>query len=182
MKKVDLHIHTVPTIKDLTFTFDINKMQLYVQTLELDAIAITNHNKFDKSQYEKIKEKLNITVFPGVEVDIENAHMIVITDEKNIDKLDEQCQQLEEKIQDNKSYITYDEFVKIFTNYEEYLLIPHYKKKPVVQTNILKKFGSNITCGEVDNIKKFCVLKKQIDDLVPILSSDVRINKDLENA
>lgn len=181
MKKVDLHIHTVPTIKDSTFTFDINKMQLYVQTLKLDAIAITNHNKFDKNQYEKIKEKLNITVFPGVEVDIENAHMIVITDEKNIDKLDEQCQQLEEKIQDNKSYITYDEFVKIFTNYEEYLLIPHYKKKPVVQTNILKKFGSNITCGEVDNIKKFCVLKKQIDDLVPILSSDVRINKDLEN-
>lgn len=181
MKKVDLHIHTVPTIKDSTFTFDINKMQLYVKTLELDAIAITNHNIFDKSQYEKIKEKLNITVFPGVEVDIENAHMIVITDEKNIDRLDEQCQQLEENMQNNKSYLSYDEFVKIFTNYEEYLLIPHYKKKPAVQTNILKKFGNNITCGEVDNIKKFCVLKKQIDDLVPILSSDVRIKKDLEN-
>ena len=107
--------------------------------------------------------------------------MIVITDEKNIDKLDEQCQQLEEKIKDNKSYLTYDEFIEIFTNYEEYLLIPHYKKKPTIQTNILKKFGSKITCGEVDNIKKFCVLKKQIDDLVPILSSDVRIKRDLEN-
>ena len=181
MKKVDLHIHTVPTIKDSTFTFDIDKMQLYVQTLKLDAIAITNHNIFDKSQFEKIKEKINITVFPGVEVDIENAHMIVITDEKNIDKLDEQCQQLEEKIKDNKSYLTYDEFIEIFTNYEEYLLIPHYKKKPAIQTNILKKFGSKVTCGEVDNIKKFCVLKKQIDDLVPILSSDVRIKRDLEN-
>ena len=45
-------------------------MQLYVQTLKLDAIAITNHNIFDKSQFEKIKEKINITVFPGVEVDI----------------------------------------------------------------------------------------------------------------
>lgn len=70
MKKVDWHIHTVPTIKDSTFTFDIDKMQLYVQTLKLDAIAITNHNIFDKSQFEKIKEKINITVFPGVEVDI----------------------------------------------------------------------------------------------------------------
>lgn len=181
MKKVDLHIHTVPTIKDANFTFDIDKIQLYVQTLKLDAIAITNHNLFDKNQFDEIKNKLNITVFPGVEVDLENGHIIVIADVDSLDKFDDQCNLLKEKIVDNKSVITYDEFISIFTNYEEYLLVPHYKKKPAMQQSILKKFGKNITCGEVDNIKKFCVLKKQQDDLVPLLSSDVRIKKDLEN-
>lgn len=180
MKKVDLHIHTIATAKDADFTFDMDKMQLYVQISKLDAIAITNHNMFDKEQFNNIKEKLNITVFPGVEVDIENAHMIVITDESDLDIFVEQCNQLKEKMEDGRQFISFDEFISIFNNYEQYLLIPHYKKKPALQQQIIKKFGKNIICGEVDSIKKFCTLKKQEDDLVPILSSDVRIKKDLD--
>ncbi len=180
MKKIDLHIHTLATEKDSNFIFDLDKMLLYVQTSKLDAIAITNHNIFDREQFNKIKEKVNISVFPGVEVDVENAHMIVVTEESNLDKFCEQCNQLNERLIDGKKYISYDEFISIFCNYEQYLLIPHYKKKPALQQQIIKKFGNNITCGEVDSIKKFCTLKKQENDLVPILSSDVRIKKDLE--
>lgn len=180
MKKIDLHIHTLATEKDSNFIFDLDKMLLYVQTSKLDAIAITNHNIFDREQFNKIKEKVNISVFPGVEVDVENAHMIVVTEESNLDKFCEQCNQLNESLTDGKKYISYDEFISIFCNYEQYLLIPHYKKKPALQQQIIKKFGNNITCGEVDSIKKFCTLKKQENDLVPILSSDVRIKKDLE--
>lgn len=180
MKKIDLHIHTLATEKDSDFIFDLDKMLLYVQTSKLDAIAITNHNIFDREQFNKIKEKVNISVFPGVEVDVENAHMIVVTGESNLDKFCEQCNQLNERLIDGKKYISYDEFISIFCNYEQYLLIPHYKKKPALQQQIIKKFGNNITCGEVDSIKKFCTLKKQENDLVPILSSDVRIKKDLE--
>lgn len=180
MKKIDLHIHTIATEKDSNFIFDMEKMLLYVDISKLDAIAITNHNVFDKEQFYEIKEKLNITVLPGVEVDIENAHMIVISDEKNIDDFCEQCIQLKDKITSDKRFITFDEFISIFYNYEEYLLIPHYKKKPTLQQQIIKKFKENITCGEVDSVKKFCTLKKQENELVPILSSDVRIKKDLD--
>ena len=180
MKKIDLHVHTMATSKDSDFVFDIDKMQLYVQISKLDAIAITNHNMFDKEQFNSIKEKMNISVFPGVEVDVENAHMIVITDESDLDNFCEQCNQLKEKMEDGRKFISYDEFITIFSNYEQYLLIPHYKKKPALQQQIIKKFGKNITCGEVDSVKKFCTLKKQEDDLVPILSSDVRIKKDLD--
>lgn len=180
MKKIDLHVHTIATSKDSDFVFDIDKMQLYVQISKLDAIAITNHNMFDKEQFNSIKEKLNISIFPGVEVDLENAHMIVITDGSDLDNFCEQCNQLKEKMEDGRKFISYDEFITIFSNYEQYLLIPHYKKKPALQQQIIKKFGKNITCGEVDSVKKFCTLKKQEDDLVPILSSDVRIKKDLD--
>lgn len=180
MKKIDLHVHTISTSKDVDFSFDIEKLKSYVEVLKLDVIAITNHNTFDREQYEKIKEKVNITVLPGVEVDIENAHMIVITEESNLDTFVEQISQLKEKLENNKKSITYDEFIEVFSNYEQYLLIPHYKKKPALQQQIIKKFGTNIKCGEVDGVKKFCILKKQEDDLVPILSSDVRIKNDLE--
>ena len=169
LKKVDLHIHTIATDKDTDFSFDLDKMQLYVEISKLDAIAITNHNMFDIEQFNSIKEKLNISVFPGVEVDIENAHMIVIADERDLDKFIEQCNQLKEKMQEGRKFIFYDEFITIFSNYEQYLLIPHYKKKPTLQQQIIKKFGKNITCGEVDSIKKFCTLKKKEDDLVPNL-------------
>ena len=180
LKKVDLHIHTIATDKDSDFVFDMDKMQLYVKTCRLDAIAITNHNVFDKEQFNKIKKKLNISVLPGVEVDIENAHMIVISDGSDIDTFYDQCNQLNEKMKDGRHYISYDEFINIFGNYEQYLLIPHYKKKPALQQQVIKKFGKNITCGEVDSAKKFCTLKKRDDDLVPILSYDVRIKKDLD--
>lgn len=180
MKKVDLHVHTIATQKDSDFVFDLDKILLYVEISKLDAIAITNHNIFDREQFNNIKEKLNISVLPGVEVDIENAHMIVITDESYLNNFCEQCNLLKEKMEDGRQYISYDEFISIFSDYEQYLLIPHYKKKPTLQQQIIKKFGNNITCGEVDSVKKFCTLKKQEDDLVPILSSDVRIKKDLD--
>ena len=109
MKKVDLHVHTIATEKDADFVFDIDKLQLYVQISKLDAIAITNHNTFDKEQFNSIKEKMNISVFPGVEVDVENAHMIVITDESDLDNFCEQCNQLKEKMEDGRKFISYDE-------------------------------------------------------------------------
>lgn len=67
MKKIDLHIHTVSTIKDRTFTFDMGVLKDYVSTQKLDAIAITNHNVFDKVQYEEICKQLSgIVVFSGI--------------------------------------------------------------------------------------------------------------------
>ena len=170
MKKVDLHVHTIATEKDADFVFDIDKLQLYVQISKLDAIAITNHNTFDKEQFNSIKEKMNISVFPGVEVDVENAHMIVITDESDLDNFCEQCNQLKEKMEDGRKFISYDEFITIFSNYEQYLLIPHYKKKPALQQQIIKKFGKNITCGEVDNSNYF--VKKAEEELEKIKNGE----------
>ena len=62
MKKVDLHIHTISTVKDRPFTFDINVLEDYVQSQKIDVIAITNHNVFDRNQYEQIRVKLSNTI------------------------------------------------------------------------------------------------------------------------
>ena len=49
MKKVDLHIHTVATVSDHYFEFSMDTLQSYVERKELDAIAVTNHNLFDRN-------------------------------------------------------------------------------------------------------------------------------------
>lgn len=181
MKKVDLHVHTLASDLDANFEFDMDKMKEYVKISKLDAIAITNHNIFDIEQYKEIKENLNICVFPGVEVNLEDAHIIIITEEKYLEVFCSQIENLKEKMKDGRKYISYDEFIRIFNNYQQYLLIPHYKKHPALQQQIIKKFKKNIVCGEVDSVKKFLTLKKKDNDLVPILSSDVRIKRDLED-
>lgn len=44
MKKLDLHIHTIQTLSDRAFSFSVDKLKEYVKSLNIDGIAITNHN------------------------------------------------------------------------------------------------------------------------------------------
>lgn len=82
MKKIDLHIHTVQSISDRNFTFDLASLKEYVEKLEIDCIAITNHNLFDKVQFEKICQEIKIKVFPGIEIDLEGGHLLLISEMK----------------------------------------------------------------------------------------------------
>ena len=68
LKKIDLHIHTVPTISDAHFTFSLAKLSEYVSSAELDAIAITNHDMFDLGQFNEIAKELDC-------VEIGRAHV-----------------------------------------------------------------------------------------------------------
>ena len=56
MKKIDLHTHTISTISDYPFDFDLSKIIEYVDKLKIDALAITNHNVFDLAQFLLIKK------------------------------------------------------------------------------------------------------------------------------
>lgn len=40
MKKIDLHIHTVPTVSDSDFTFSLEVFKRYVADANLDAVAV----------------------------------------------------------------------------------------------------------------------------------------------
>ena len=80
MKKIDLHTHTISTVSDYAFDFDLSKVIEYVDKLKIDALALTNHNVFDMKQYNEIRNSLKITVFPGIEIDLEGGHLLLITD------------------------------------------------------------------------------------------------------
>lgn len=178
-RKVDFHIHTRRTVSDsLEFEFDIDYLKDYVNMNNLDIIAITNHNSFCKEEYEEISETLKITVFPGVEVDIEKGHMLVIAPIEGLNEFIKQCAILESYIQNQNDYISYEEFIEIFYNHKSYLLIPHIDtKEPVVRKDIIEKFGDDIVSGEVRNHKKFLSYRKTENSLTPLVFSDHRMFK-----
>lgn len=182
MKKIDFHIHTKRTISDKDFEFNIDKLKEYIEVAKLDAIAITNHNLFDKNQFNEIKEKVGIKVFPGVEVDLENGHLLIISDEENKDEFENICNKLPSYIINQGDTLSYDIFQSIFPELSNFLVIPHYKKDPALDTDTLNKLSDNIIVGEVSSPKKWERMYKDTNEkLNPVLFSDVRIDKNMIN-
>ena len=181
MKKVDLHIHTVPSVSDSEFFFSLNSLKDYVEKLELDCIAITNHNLFDKAQFEYISTKLSIKVFPGIEIDLETGHILLISENEHLDDFDLKCKKVTELIKSKTDYISYEQLIEIFPLLSKYLLIPHYDKKPNIKVDTLEKLGNNIFCGEVTSIRKFKACLTEVDKLVPVIFSDCRFVEDMPN-
>ncbi len=145
LRKIDLHIHTVPTISDAHFTFSLAKLSEYINSAELDAIAITNHDMFDFDQFSEIVKKLDCVVFPGIEINLGKGHVLVISENESIDEFQLKTQTVSEKITAVGDSITVDELVHIFGDLNNYLLIPHYQKRPAISGDTLNKIGEFIS-------------------------------------
>lgn len=179
MKKFDLHIHTKASISDGFFEFSLNKLQEYVEKTTLDCIAITNHNLFDYEQFLQITQKLNINVLPGIEINIEGGHLLLISNKLELDDFKEKCDTVRDLIVKNTDYITVEKLKYIYGDLSEYLLIPHYGKKPSCSEKVLKELSEYIIAGEVNSIKKFLYNQKDNKSLTPVYFSDIRIKKNM---
>lgn len=180
MKRCDLHIHTVPSVSDRAFTYDKDVLLDYVAKTGLDVIAITNHNLFDYAQFQDIKNSLpSIVVLPGIEVDLEKGHILVIAnnDDKSLFEFNSICENVKNLINTKDDYISYDRFIQLFGDLTKFLLIPHYEKEPKLHKEVIEKLGRNIISGEVSSVKKFIYLKKEETELTPVYFSDFRIEK-----
>jgi predicted metal-dependent phosphoesterase TrpH/ABC-type dipeptide/oligopeptide/nickel transport system ATPase component len=183
MKKIDLHTHSVSTFSDYPFDFDLSKVKEYTDKLKIDALAITNHNVFDMNQYNQIKNSLTIPVFPGIEIDLEGGHLLIITDtdEFEVSNFDEKCKQVSALIKTKDDSITLPQFNSIFTNLSKYILIPHYDKSPEIKQAIITALNPHITSGEVASVSKFIRKMKEQSGLSPVLFSDIRFKSDLQD-
>lgn len=184
MKKIDLHIHTIATVSDKAFEFDLSKLKEYTEKLDIDAIAITNHNVFDFKQYNEIVKELDITIFPGIEIDLERGHLLLIADNKDLSEINDfakKCERVTALINTKDDYITLQEFNEIFTVLDKYLLIPHYQKNPIISNDIISQIKTLISAGEVSSYKKFKTCIKDKESLVPVIFSDTRYFSTMKN-
>ncbi len=181
LQKIDLHIHTISSVSDRDFEFDMSTLKKYLEEASLSGIAITNHNLFDRDQFDTICKEVDIPVFAGIEVDVENCHVLVIAPNEKINKFVSQCIKIDNKINTKTDFIKYEEFINIFDNLKEYIVIPHYEnKKPKISQDLLKKFGDIITTGEVSNPKRWYICKNDEDKMAPVIFSDIRIERNLK--
>lgn len=177
MIKIDFHIHTKAVYPwDSEFDFSMEKLQKYVADNALDCIAITNHNRFDKSQFEEIRKKLkSAKVLPGIEIHVLNGHVLVIGKEDSVDEIESISRFLSQKLVDLDDNISITEFSDIVKG-KKYLIIPHYygKTKSLSYVNI-SKLEADIFVGEVGNHKRFnTVCHNDSEKLTPVLFSDLR--------
>ena len=179
MKKIDLHIHTKTSVLDSDFEFSQNKLEEYIQAAELDGIAITNHNLFDREQFEDIRNRIDIPAFPGIEVDLEKGQLLVIDDGSDLDGFEEKCVEVSYRCSSIGDRLSTDEFIEIFGELRRYILIPHYEKKPALEPETLRKLLPHVTAGEVSSPKKFMYCIKSDERLVPLYFSDCRISSEL---
>lgn len=180
MKRCDLHIHTVSSVSDRPFTFDKDVLVDYVEKTGLNVIAITNHNLFDYTQFQEIKNALpNTIVLPGIEVDLERGHILVIANNDDGTLLDfnSKCEEVKNLIKTKDDDISYNTFIRIFGDLSKYLLIPHYEKEPKLHKDVIEKLDRNIIAGEVSSVKKFIYMEKENSELTPVYFSDFRIEK-----
>ena len=181
MKKIDLHLHTKPAAgKDAQFVFDASKFEQYTKALSIDAVAITNHNLFDKTQFAAITKKLtNTVVFPGIELDFESGHLLLIADTTAIADFATRCDLIPNELKKG-AFITISTLKSIFGDLHQYLLIPHYDKNPKIKQTVLDQLREYIFAGEVASPKKFNRIIKERESLTPVLFSDARISADLD--
>lgn len=179
MKKIDLHIHTIATISDSAFNFCMDTLKRYVTEANLDAIAITNHDMFEAEQFRAINESLPIAVFPGIEINLDNGHILLISDGSNVEDFESRSNDVSRRISQNGDSITVGDLEDIYGNLHNYLIIPHYDKKPSIRGQKLEELLSYVTAGEVDSAKKFIRAIKDETKLTPVLFSDVRVSDGL---
>ena len=153
------------------------KLSEYVKSAELDAIAITNHDIFDLQQFNEIVEKVECAVFPGIEINLDKGHVLIISENENLADFQLKTQAVSDKIQAIGDSITVEELVNIFGNLNNYLVIPHYEKRPAISGDTLKSLREFISAGEVDSPKKFIRMAKDENEIAPVIFSDVRISE-----
>ena len=153
----------------------------YVAVANLDAIAITNHDIFDHAQYEEICEALDIVVFPGIEINLETGHLLLITSQDDAQDFAICAKEVENRIQTVGDKITTYELQRIFGDLSKYLLIPHYDKKPAIKGDELERIKDFVSAGEVDSPKKFVRNIKDEKSYTPMLFSDVRIREGMSH-
>ncbi len=180
MKKIDLHLHTKPSqYSDTAFVFSLPKLKEYVENLAIDCISVTNHNLFDLTQFNQISAVLGITVLPGIEINLEKGHLLLISENAELEDFEAKCNQVGRLITSESDFMSVQKFKEIFVDLNRYLLIPHYEKTPVIRPEIIELLKPHITSGEVTSAKKFKYCLKDACSLVPVLFSDLRFTEQM---
>ncbi len=179
MKKIDLHIHTVKTISDSDFTFSLDAFKRYVTEGRIDVVAVTNHNVFDSSQFRQMQQEISAQAFPGIEIDLETGHLLLISDGADMASFDAKCAQVSSRIRNPTDSITAKELEDIFGDLSDYLLIPHYEKSPAIRELDFTVLERYFSAGEVDSAKKFIRAMRDDRSLCPVLFSDSRMKGEM---
>lgn len=162
MIRVDFHIHTLSTDWDEPFSFNMDQLISHAQDQALNAIAITNHNTFNKVQFDEISDMLRgqCVVFPGMEVSALGTHIVLVCPIEDAEKLEACGNNLKQYLPDVHSTCTQEQFLHVFPEIANWIVIPHYQKKPSISEEQLLGIKDLACALETSSMGKALRLKK----------------------
>lgn len=143
--KIDIHCHTKKIRSGEPESRAVTKevFSKSIQDAEVDIVAITNHDVFDKEQYDEFVEYVgsNFQIWPGIELDTShnenNFHLILVGDPDDVDMFDEKVKQLTNG-KSGDFTIELDNIISHFSG-ENILYIPHFgSKRPAISEENLE--------------------------------------------
>lgn len=177
VKKIDFHIHTVSSDKDYNFSYSGEWLQRYVNDAKLDAIAVTNHDLFDKDNFIKVQKDLpNTKVFPGIELSLEEGHVNIIFPEEDICNLNTFSNWLATQKKGQKCKVSTEDFCSNMVNWENGIYIFELGKSNSLA--VPEKLSNVCAVGGVTSQLKFQSFYKREEELTPVLFSDAHASDD----
>ena len=177
LKRIDLHIHTVRTVCDpQNYNFDLDILKEYVSKARLDAVAVTNHNLFDRENYDSVCDALDIPVFPGIEINVKTlgkyGHVLLIAPDDCLEDFAACAGMLAQLLPEKESSVTWEQVRSAFPDISKYLVIPHYRKDKHLDLPTIDKIRrtTGIDALEVANAKKWLKEEGSVDESFVIFS------------
>lgn len=152
--KIDIHVHTKKVKSGDAETRNINSETFgnIIKETDVKIIAITNHNHFDKQQYEEFTTvtKNELQIWAGIELDIfendKRAHLIVIVNPKNYEAFDKKVTSILQDKNPDTFTISIKETVECFDDLDCIYIAHYFGKSPNLgdeEIELLSKSVSN---------------------------------------
>lgn len=189
---IDIHCHTLQTKSDGESEKRNVQKELFREKIikaKIKMLAITNHNLFDKKQFDEFKDEIskNCYLIPGIEFNLKEkegskpSHILVLVNPKYEDDFNNKVLSLtnpkkEPTFSINNFVITIQGLIENFKDMNP-IFIPHYKKDPSITNETLAELEEKCkekkipVLLEPSNSKTITVLNQQHKKC--IIGSDV---------
>jgi len=136
--KIDIHVHTkkIKSGDAATRQIDTDRFQDILKNTDVKILAITNHNHFDKEQYEAFRDAVadHTSLWPGIELDIfengKRSHLLVIINPKNYIEFNERTSKLLQDVNPDTFTISLKDTVELFDELDCIYIAHYLVKKP----------------------------------------------------
>lgn len=151
--KIDIHTHTkkIKSGDSELRNIDEVKFREIISMTEVKILAITNHNHFDITQFEKFRDNVQdiCQVWPGIELDIQEdekkSHLIVIVNPLNYQEFGKRIETRLAGINPDNFTISIEETVDIFDNLDTIYVAHYFSKKPNLSDDELENLSATVS-------------------------------------
>lgn len=157
--KIDFHCHTkaVKSGEKATRNISAKDFKETVKSAGVKMIAITNHNTFDRVQFDQFKDEIkdDFILLPGIELDViglnkKVGHVVLVYDNTDLDNFDSKIHTVLGSSKPNNFTISLDDIIS-FINDINCIVLAHYYKPDALDINSINYLKEKIN----DNYRFF---------------------------